>query len=254
MGESSRSNRQRCPPGCDCGRHRSNAGSFDQHTGNLDAGRATRFERKHPEPSLGDRFGELEVVGFERGAAGGLLRVRVRCTCGGEHFVLEANLRKGKTARCNDCAKRKATDTRKHYWGYEDVCPDPDHRRRLLNRIAACLNRCRNPNDAAYPNYGGRGIRVHPPWVSDRKEYLRHLLTLDGWDNPTLELDRRDCNGHYEPGNLRFVTRSDNRKNQRKVQDLQRSVHALEAQVRDLEACLRLEERRSTALLFGEVA
>jgi hypothetical protein len=66
------------------------------------------------------------------------------------------------------------------YFGYESILPDLYHRRRLLNRISACINRCRNPNDAAYKNYGGRGISVHPPWVADRKEYLRYLITLPG--------------------------------------------------------------------------
>lgn len=198
----------------------------------MDAGRGTRYVRKHPEPSAGDRFGELTVVGFRRGSGGGIRAVLVQCSCGNDVAVLEANLRSGKTTRCNRCAKQKATDTRKHYWGYVDIVPDDAHRRRLLNRIAACINRCRNPNDEAYPNYGGRGIRVWSEWESERRGFLAYLVTLDGWDEPRLELDRIDVDKGYEPGNLRFVTKQANTNNRRSMQQLQARIAELEARLR----------------------
>ena len=222
-----------------------NAGSFNQNRANLDAGAATRYVRKHPEPSVGDRFGSLQVLSLERGSGGGIRRVEVLCDCWHIGFVVEANLRTGKTTRCNTCAKKATVAYIKNFWGYADVCPDDAHRRRLLNRIAACIQRCSNPKDAAYANYGGRGIRVHPAWITDRKEFLRYLLTLPGWDVPVLELDRIRVNDGYEPGNLRFITKRENINNRRTVQELQ-------ARIADLESRLRLAECWAPSPVLGQ--
>jgi hypothetical protein len=59
-------------------------------------------------------------------------------------------------------------------------------------------------------------------------------MTLDGWDNPKLELDRIDVNKGYEPNNLRFVTRSQNQRNRRSVQDMQKHIDELKAEVAKL--------------------
>jgi hypothetical protein len=59
-------------------------------------------------------------------------------------------------------------------------------------------------------------------------------MTLDGWDKPKLELDRTDVNKGYEPDNLRFVTRSENQRNRRSVQDMQKLIDELKAEVAEL--------------------
>lgn len=199
----------------------------------LAIGEDGRFLPELPRPSIGDRKGELVVVGLDLGRRGGLLGVRVQCSCGRPpHTIHVSNWRRGASTRCNDCAKRSAGKWRKDWFRYADVCPDDAHRRRLCNRISACINRCHNPNDRGYPNYGGRGIRVHEAWRNDRAAFLGYLVTLEGWNDPTLELDRADVNCGYEPGNLRFVTRRANRRNQRSVRDLQHRVSELEARLR----------------------
>lgn len=164
-------------------RRTSNSGSFDQNRSNLDAGAGTRFKRKHPLPSTGDRFDELTVIGIERVKSGACYfdMVRVQCSCGAEpHLVHFSNLRQRKSTRCNACAKKQSGYWRKNYFRYADVCPDDAHRRRLLNRLAACKNRCHNENDKGYPNYGGRGIRVYEPWVQDKRAFLEHVVSLEG--------------------------------------------------------------------------
>lgn len=219
------------------GRYRSNKGSFDSNRGNMEAGRGTRYLRKHPLPSLGDRFGMLTVVGFNKGPAGGnSALVTVQCDCGAApHAVYDYNLRKGRSTRCNVCAKKKAGEHRKTYWKYASIVPDDDVRRSLLNRISACFNRCHNPKDKGYPNYGGRGIHVFEAWRTDRAEFLRYLATLPGYDAPRLDIDRIDVDKGYHPGNLRFVTRKENSNNKRSIRELQQRIADLEAHVRYLE-------------------
>lgn len=208
----------------------------------VENGKRTRFKPVKPRPSVGDRFGELTVVGFEEGPGGGLAGVIVRCSCGGEPYPVDVhNLRKGASTRCNTCAKAASAKWRKDYFKYADVVPDTAHRRRLLNRIAAAIGRCERPTDPAYHNYGGRGIRVE--WGRDKRAFLAHLATLDGWDDPSLDLDRIDTDGNYGPGNLRFVSRADNQANRRKVPVLQARIAELEAEVASLRERLRHCER-----------
>jgi hypothetical protein len=166
------------------------------------------------------------------GERGGLRYVMVQCSCGApEHRVSDYNLRKGASTRCNTCAKKQSDYWRKKYYGYADICPDEGHRARLLNRISACITRCTNPNDSGFHHYGGRGICVYEPWVTDRRAYLAYLLTLPDWDRPEFELDRIDVDGDYEPGNLRFISKSENAKNKRQVSKLQRRIQELELEV-----------------------
>jgi hypothetical protein len=59
-------------------------------------------------------------------------------------------------------------------------------------------------------------------------------MTLNGWDKPELELDRIDVNKGYEPDNLRFVTRSENQRNRRSMQAMQKLVDELKAEIAEL--------------------
>ena len=193
------------------------------------------FVRRNPLPSAGDRFGELTVLGVERVQYGACAsdRVRVQCSSGAApHLVSDYTLRKGSSTRCNACAKKASGYWRKDFFQYADACPDDAHRRRLLSRLSACKNRCHNPKDSAFANYGGRGISLYAPWLADKAAFLRYVLTLDGWDQPRLELDRIDVDGDYAPGNLRFATRKQNNGNKRSVRKMQQRILDLEARLR----------------------
>ena len=192
---------------------------------------------------VGAVVGELTCLRWSRKATGGFHPV-MQCSCGWSGFVDRYNLVAGRTKRCNACAKRKAVETRWEQKGYYVVCPDRRHRDRLLDRISAVIVRCTNPNSAVYPDYGGRGITVHQGWVENRVEFLRYLVGLSGWDRPELQLDRIDNNRGYEPGNLRFVSRSVNMSNKRRitareVEALKQRIAALEAENADLRHRLR---------------
>ena len=119
---------------------------------------------------------------------------------------------------------------------------DTEHRSRLLSRLAAAINRCHRPKDKNFKHYGERGVTVSPTWRADKAEFLRYIQTCPGWDNPVLEMDRRDVNGNYEPGNIRFITRAENMRNKRQVTDMQRRIQELEAEVADLRSRLRRAE------------
>lgn len=73
------------------------------------------------------------------------------------------------------------------------------------------MERCYNPKDPAFKNYGRRGIEVYGPW-HDVAVFIQDVAPLYA---PTLEIDRQNNDGNYEPGNIQFVTHARNADNRR---------------------------------------
>jgi hypothetical protein len=190
---------------------------------------------------VGDKVGSFTVLEWVNKNKS--WQPKMRCSCGWVGVVDRHNIKSGKSTRCTTCAKQKSAETLRRNSGYEVCVNDTTARERLLNRISGCIGRCHNSNDSAYRHYGGRGIQVFEPWRLDRRKFLDYLSKLDGWDNPELQLDRIDNNKGYEPDNLRFVSRSENMHNRRKVGDLQSRILELEAEVASLrrELCRKTE-------------
>lgn len=69
--------------------------------------------------------------------------------------------------------------------------------------------RCTNPKCASWPNYGGRGIKFL------FANFEQFLAEVGARPTPRHSLDRINSNGDYEPGNIRWATRSQQNKNKR---------------------------------------
>lgn len=76
---------------------------------------------------------------------------------------------------------------------------------------AEMLKRCRNKRLKVFPHYGGRGIAVCDRWLS----FDNFLADVGVKPSPEHELDRIDNNGNYEPGNVRWTSRTTNVNNRR---------------------------------------
>lgn len=85
---------------------------------------------------------------------------------------------------------------------------------KLYHAARNAKQRCINPSQKHYADYGGRGIEFK--FVSIYAMVV-HLFTLPGHDDLSLWIDRRDNDGHYAAGNLQFVTRSAAQKNRRRA-------------------------------------
>lgn len=72
--------------------------------------------------------------------------------------------------------------------------------------------RCTNPRNKGYKNYGGRGINVCRQWLTSFQEFLEDVGERP---SPKHSLDRIDNDGDYEPGNVRWVIRGEQNRNKR---------------------------------------
>jgi hypothetical protein len=153
----------------------------------------------------GERYGKWTVQSNEVHKLGTHSRMQVKCDCGTLSLVRRDELVKmSDSDGCRKCSHRR----------YNSGIPYK-HERRLLGRISQIINRCLEETHADFKDYGERGIKVSNAWVNNRSLFLAYLVTLPGWDNPELQIDRIKNEGHYEPGNIRFtdsITQANNRR------------------------------------------
>ncbi len=81
-------------------------------------------------------------------------------------------------------------------------------RNRLRSVFYKMISRCEDKQQRSFENYGGRGIHICAEWRSNFQAFYEWAIA-NGY-RPGLQIDRKDNDGNYEPGNCRFVTRQQN--------------------------------------------
>lgn len=76
-------------------------------------------------------------------------------------------------------------------------------------------DRCLNPTSSAYPNYGGRGIKIDPRWGK-----FENFLADMGERPDGMTLERIDTNGDYTKANCRWASRAEQMRNTRRTRFL----------------------------------
>lgn len=167
------------------------------------------------------------------------LRIRrrwlCRCVCGKEVEVPEASLVRGARESCG-CAHGK------NLLGEKNPAYKHGHCRRGQVRPERAIwqgliDRCYNPQNKGYRNYGARGISVCNEW---RQSYIVFFEHVGPRPSALHSLDRIDNNGNYEPGNVRWVTRTEQNRNTRRTRLL--TYNGLTLCIRDWEERLGFKE------------
>lgn len=128
-----------------------------------------------------------------------------RCDCGTVRAVREKPMLNGTTMGCgclkNDEWRQKLSNARKtHGQKYT----------RLYKTWGAMKSRCSNPSVAAYPAYGGRGIKVCDEWQHFEAFYE---WAMNAGYRDDLTIERIDVNSDYCPENCTFIPLKDQLKN-----------------------------------------
>lgn len=87
---------------------------------------------------------------------------------------------------------------------------------------AHMIQRCTNPKNKAWKNYGGRGITVCDAW---RKAFAAFFAYVGCKPSPEHSIERIDNDRGYEPGNVKWATRSEQSLNRRAYKHEKKRTH-----------------------------
>lgn len=150
----------------------------------------------------GERFGRLVAKRMAPREKGKRPRYECICDCGKERTVLGLSLSSGNTVSCG-CAKLDELKSRG-----DGSSSEPEYK-----IWWAMQRRCHDPRVDNYARYGGRGIRVADEWRGDRHAFRRFLEHVGPRPSPNHSIDRINNAGNYEPGNVRWATDAEQRRN-----------------------------------------
>jgi hypothetical protein len=148
---------------------------------------------------LNEQFNRLTVVAIYGKCKKQNVLWLCRCSCGGQAIAYAYDLRAGKVKSCGCLTK------------------EGNHKTHGMTKTkeyaiwATMVQRCTNPNDINYHNYGGRGIDLDIRWCAFENFYADMGAKPDG-----MTLDRLDNAKGYSKENCAwrsYVEQSRNRRN-----------------------------------------
>lgn len=153
-------------------------------------------------------FGRLTVL--ERAANGSDGRVRWLCQCRcGTRCVIDAKaLRRGATQSCG-CRKNELIAQLNRTHGMAQ--------RAEYHIWKGMKDRCLNPKNTSYVNYGGRGIAICARW---QDSFIAFYEDMGPRPDPTYTIERRENNGDYSPENCLWDTLTAQARNKRTSRSL----------------------------------
>jgi hypothetical protein len=144
------------------------------------------------------RFGQLVAINRVSVVHHGWLWL-CECDCGKQTTVLLSYLTAGETTSCG-CNRIKALVSRSKTHGMSGT---PEYIA-YTNAMARC-----NPRHPRYADYGGRGIEFR------FKSFEQFFADVGPRPSYRHTIDRKNNDGHYEPGNIHWATQSEQSSNQR---------------------------------------
>lgn len=147
------------------------------------------------------RFGRLTAIKRDKNSK--RTKWICKCDCGNIKSIQLTHLRSGATTSCG-CYHKEVNHNIQTQHGMTKTS--------LYNRWKSMKQRCLNPNNKAYNNYGKRGITICDEWL-DYNNFYNWAINHGYKDD--LQLDRIDNNKGYEPNNCRWIKPIINNHNRR---------------------------------------
>lgn len=148
------------------------------------------------ELAVGDKYNNWTLVEFAHKDKYRNLYWFCRCDCGTAKISQVSKIVSGSTKSCG-CLQKKAMTTH------------GDTNTRTFESWNSMKQRCLNEKCKDYPSYGGRGVKVHKPWIHDYSQFKSDM----GERPLKTSIDRIDVNGSYTPENCQWSTRSEQQRN-----------------------------------------
>lgn len=152
----------------------------------------------------GQSFGRWTVISRAPNGAGGRTKWHSVCACGAERAVAAIHLVKGSSSSCGKCARPRGENSPVYRHG---------KRGGVYSVWLNIIQRCENPNNTQYHDYGGRGITMCRRW---REDYGSFVDDMGPRPTPKHQIDRKNNNLGYSHGNCEWATRSQNMLNTRR--------------------------------------
>jgi len=166
------------------------------------------------EDYVGLKYGRLTILkegSFIKYDKTIMRKVLCKCDCGNEKEVDLNSIKRGKSTSCG-CFNKEVSKKNSTTHGLAMLSTGirhPDYS--IWTKLKG---RCLNPNDKSYIHYGARGIKICDRWLSSFENFINDL----GWrPNQNYSLERIDYNGDYCPENCKWIYKSEQNRNKRRV-------------------------------------
>jgi hypothetical protein len=152
---------------------------------------------------IGQQFGRLTVLSrASNNEATNNTRWNCVCDCGAEKVIFAVSLKDGSTQSCGCLRQEKMSalgSRTKH-----GMANSPEY-----YIWEAIVQRCTNPKNPGWKDYGGRGIKN--AFIT----FEEFFAEVGPRPSPKMTIDRIDNEKGYEPGNVRWTDRETNMRNTR---------------------------------------